>query len=390
MCGGKTPKAPDPVATAQAQAQYNTQAAKDALALNSIDQYSPFGSTTFQRNPDGTPKSQTVTLSPEMQRWLDSQFGASTKLQDATSRQLDYLPTDQFRLPTDTSADDYSRQAFGDAVLDPSAFDTSKIAQTSYDQARSLVQPDIDAAKKEAEIRLGQRGIPVGSEIWNQEMDRLDRGANQALTGAARQATLDAGNEQTRAIGNAVTARNYGSNTYQQNLGNQLLERNQPFSEAAALMGTTPSFQTPSFMNTSAQSVSAPDYTGLVNTNYNQKLAQSQAKNNALGGILSAGLGAAGSIFSDERLKEDIEPEDEGDGEAVLMMIRDMPIPSWQYSKPAQEALGLDGERHVGAMAGDVAERFGGDGETIDVTSALGQLMRAIKALDARTMGKAA
>ena len=37
MGKSKAPKPPDPVKTAQAQAQYNTQAAKDAAALNAVE-----------------------------------------------------------------------------------------------------------------------------------------------------------------------------------------------------------------------------------------------------------------------------------------------------------------------------------------------------------------
>ena len=360
--------------------------------MNSLDQFSPFGSTTFQRREDGTPISQTVTLSPQMENWLNSQFGASTKLQDATSRQLDYLPTDQFKLPTGTSADDYATQAFGSAVIDPSNFDTSKIAQTSYDQARSLIQPDIDSARKAAEIQLAQRGVNPGDEAYNAEMDRIDRQANTALAGAARQATLDAGNEQTRAVNNALTARNFGNNQYQQNLSNVMLERNQPFADAAALMGTTPSFQTPSFMNTTAQNVSAPDYMGAVNSNYQAQVQQANNSNNAMGGILGSiagplAKGAAGMIFSDEDMKEGIEEQDEGDDETVLMLISGMPVSEWQYKPEAQEGLGLDDDRHVGPMAQDMAERFGGDGSTIDITSAIGRLMQAVRGLERRTSG---
>lgn len=392
MCGGSKPKAPDPEQTAASQYKYNSQAAKDSAALNAVDQFGPFGSTTYQRRPDGTPLSQTVNLSPEVQSWLDSQFGSATKLQDATSRQLDYLPTDKFQLPTGTDATGYARDAFGDAVIDPSNFDTSKIANTSYEQAKSLFQPDIDDARKRTEIQLAQRGLNPGDSAYQAEMDRLDRQANNAYAGAARQAQLDAGNEQSRAIGNAVTARNFGSNTYQTNLANQLLERNQPFSEAAALMGTTPSFQTPSFMNTAASNIGAPDYAGLVSQNYQAQLQAANGRNSALGGIGAAIAGplakaASPLIFSDERLKEDIEPMGEDDGEAILMSIQKMPVSEWQYKPEASEALGLDGERHMGPMAQDYSAAFGGDGSTISLPDAVGKLMMAIKALEKRTSG---
>ena len=391
MCGSSTPPPPDPVKTAEAQYKYSSQAAKDSAALAAIDQKGPFGSTTFQRRADGTPISQTVTLSPEVEQWLNSQFGASTKLQDATSRQLDYLPTDRFALPSDIDATGYAREAFGDAVLDTASFDPTKIAAASYEQAKSLFQPDIDDARKQAEIKLAQRGISPGDEIWKDEMDRIDRQANQAYAGASRQAFLDAGNEQTRAMNNAIAARNYGNNTYQTNLSNQMLERNQPFSEAAALMGTTPNFQTPSFMNTQGVNIAAPDYQGAVASNYQAQVSAANSQNNALGSILGAAAGplakgAAGMIFSDERLKENIRPTDDEDGERVLMLIQGMPISEWQYSDEARGGMGLPGGRHTGPMAQDFAEAFGGDGSTIDLGDAVARLMQAVKALDRRTM----
>jgi hypothetical protein len=344
-----------------------------------MDQHSAFGSTTFERNPDGTPKSQTSTLSPEVQNWLNNQFSTSNALQGATQNQLGFLPTDKFQLPGGTDARGYAEQAFGKDMLDPSKFsDTGAIAQASYDQAKSRFQPDIDAARKKQEIKLSQRGISVGDEIYNDENDRMDRSANNLYSDASRQATLDAGNEQTRRANTALTGLNFGQNQYQTNLSNQLLERNQPFSEAAALMGTTPQFQTPSFMNTSAQSIQAPDYQGQVNANYAQKTAQNQNMWNTIGSLGSAG---ASMFLSDENMKEDRSP---ADGEGILAMLRDMPVDDYRYRDSAQEAFGVP-EHRTGPMAADFAERFGGDGKTIDLPNIVGKLTAAIKALDART-----
>lgn len=381
MCGS-SPKPPDPWETAESQYHWNTQAAQDALRMSAIDQYGPFGSTTYSRNAEGLPTSQTVNLSPEVEQWLQSQFGASTALQNAAQTQLGYLPQDRFQLPDSPSAQGYAEEAFGTSMFDPSSFDTSGIAQTSYDQAKSMFQPDIDAAKKQTEIRLAQRGISPGDEIWNDEMDRLDRNANNAYAGASRQATLDAGNEQTRRVNSALAGLNYGSNTYQTNLSNQLLERNQPYAEAAALMGTTPQFQTPSFMNTPQAQVGAPDYSGLTQANYQAKQQQSNNLWNTIGSIGSA---AAPFIFSDEEMKEDRMP---ADGEAILMSFRDMPVDDYAYRDEAQLQFGVP-EQRTGTMAQDYAEHFGGDGKTIDMGDAIGKLMAAVKALDQRTRSAA-
>lgn len=636
------PAAPDPVATAAAQYQYNSQAAKDAAKLNAVDQFGPYGSTQFARREDGTPYAQTVTLSPQVQAMLDAQFGAGTALNAAAQKQLGYLPQDKFQLPAAPDARQYATDAFGEKTLDFNNFadplagglykstqqqynspaqavsagqtrqigaqtnqqqynspaqaqqyhdaanaqsyngqvtpqqyqsqgydsqfaaqnlaptnSTNNIAQTSYDQAKSLFEPDLQAARKQIEIQLANRGISPGDEIWNDQMGRLDRQENQAYSGASRQAILDSGAEQSRQFGQnlqagqfsasenqrgmsdaqfaaqfgmsdaqfkaqfgsgedarnlanqqfgaqfgasedarrlansqfgaqfgsgenqrltsdaqfgsqfgsaedqrnyanaqsgaqyydqsdlarrgltasenqrltsdaqfgagfnqgedarlagadlsnrqflgatqnqqfnqANAALGYGNNAYQQNLANQLLERNQPFAEAAALLGTTPSFQTPSFMNTAPQSVAPPNYEGVVNNNYStqagmynaaQTRAQSQS-NGVLGALGQVGAAVAPIIFSDEDLKEDRRT---ADGENILAMFREMPVDDYRYKDEARGAFDLP-EHRTGTMAQDYAEHFGGDGHTIDLGDAVGKLMAAMKALDKRTAG---
>lgn len=585
------PKAPNPNATADTQYEYNRQAALDQAMLNAIDQYGPYGSTIWARRPDGTPYAQSVTLSPEVQGWLDSQFGASTALQNAAQQQLGYLPTDKFALPTSPDAREYAAQGFGEKALDYSQFadplagdmyqstkvgagqttpidfastqqsysspyreqqygqqvnaqnynpvgyesrfneqaltqapGTQNIANTFYEQAVSRFQPQLDEARKAKSIELAQRGIPVGSEIYKDEMNRLDRSANQAYSDAARQAELAAGQEQSRLYGQNLSsaqfgasenqrgisdaqfaanlgmteeqfraqfgsgedarrlanqqfaaqfgsgenqrnvadtqfgsqfgqsedarqfnqalqsagyydqgdltrrqfqsaedarmagadlsnrqflgtqenqqfnrlaqALGYGSGQYQTNLSNQLLERNQPFAEAAALMGTSPNFQTPSFQGATPTSVAAPDYAGLVSNNYNQAMnaynnAQTNSATNLSGlmgaaGKIGAGIaGNYGAIFSDENLKEDREP---ADGEHILALMSTMPVDNYRYKDGAQAALGVP-ERRTGPMAQDYAERFpeGSDGRRIDIGDTIGKLMAAMKALDRRT-----
>lgn len=73
----QAPAAPDPVATANAQAQANTQAAITQANLNRIDQVTPQGSIKYTQigtNSDGTPRyQQTQTYSPEQQALYDQQ-----------------------------------------------------------------------------------------------------------------------------------------------------------------------------------------------------------------------------------------------------------------------------------------------------------------------------
>lgn len=462
MCGSSDndytpppqPAAPDPYAVAGAQYQYNSQAARDSAFLNSIDQYGPYGSTTFARRADGTPYAQAVTLAPEVQAMLDSQFGAGTALNKAAAKQLSFLPQDKFKLPQSPDARQNATDAFGEKVLDSDRFadplagnlynasevglqqapSTQDIAQTFYDQGKSRIQGDLESNRKAKSLELAQRGIPVGSEIYRDEMNRLDSTESNAYSDISRQAELAAGQEQSRQFGQnlstaqyggqeqgrmqsadlsnrsflgqtqnqqynqLLSALGYGSNKYQTDLGNTLLERQQPLSEYAALTGASPNFQAPSFMNTAALNVQAPDYTGVVNQNsanatsmYNtnaqiaaNQAAQAASKSSGMMGMLGQiGGAAAGAIFSDEEMKED---RAEADGEGVLAMFREMPVDDYRYKDEAQEAYGLP-EHRTGTMAQDYSENFGGDGKTIDLGDAVGKLMAAMKALDKRTLG---
>lgn len=111
MCGGSSQ--PDATETAEQQYQYNLQAAEDFMKLNAIDQFSPFGSTTYQTDESGVPVSQTVELSPEVQSWLDNNFAISDSLGSATLNQLSYLPTDQFQLDDSITTQGTAANLFG-------------------------------------------------------------------------------------------------------------------------------------------------------------------------------------------------------------------------------------------------------------------------------------
>jgi len=71
----KVPAAPDPVKTAQAQGQANVDAAKLETELNRYDQKTPFGSSTWSRDPaDPNKWTNSYQLSPELQGMLGSVY----------------------------------------------------------------------------------------------------------------------------------------------------------------------------------------------------------------------------------------------------------------------------------------------------------------------------
>lgn len=113
----------------------------------------------------------------------------------------------------------------------------------------------------------------------------------------------------------------------------------------------------------------------LLNTQYNQQLQSWQANQNGMSSLMG-GLGTvAGMMLSDKNAKTDKQPLPDG---AALGAIREMPVEKWRY-KPGRG----DGGEHVGPYAQDFAAATGqGDGKGIDVISAIGVTMGAIRDLD--------
>lgn len=119
----------------------------------------------------------------------------------------------------------------------------------------------------------------------------------------------------------------------------------------------------------------------LLNAQYGNQInawqAQQQANAANASGIGSFLGGITGLIFSDENVKEDKKPIEEG---KALEAVKSMPVEEWTY-KPGV----ADEGRHVGTYAQDFQASTGrGDGKTIPVQDAIGITMKAVQDLDAK------
>lgn len=317
--------------------------------MNNVNQTTPFGSLTYSQTgkdpTTGAPIwSANTSLSPELKALLDKQMTSQGNIADTLTQTTGFLPTSAF---------------------DPSSVpDTGEIARKSFALQTDLLKPQWDDQWKKMEVNLSDRGIPVGSEIWNDQKQQFDDAVNRSMTAASGQADLSATAEQQRLIQNAE--RQYGM----------------PYDQIAKLMGVNPSVSNPAFQQTGQTGVANTDVAGNIWNAYQAKAAQSAGTNQALGGLGAAGM----MMLSDERLKENRVP---GDGERVLSKLRDMPVDDYDYKPEARKVMNLP-ESRTGPMAQDYARLFEGDGSTIDLGDAVGNIFLALKALDQRTMAKAA
>lgn len=259
------PKPPDPIQTANAQAQANTEAVRESAKVNAIDQITPFGSVTFTRDENGIPTQQVTSLSPNQQNILDQQAQLSDILNRAALEQSKYIPTSQFTLdgmsPVPTQ-EDFIQQ--GNTVRD-----------SMFNQAKGLLDPVFQDRSRALENNIAQRGIPITGENAGILLDREAEHQNQALQQAAFQAVQAGGAEQNRLFNLSQTARN-------QQISDALLQRQQPFNELSAFLQGAPVFQAPQAQPLPFQQIAPADVQGQINNNYQ---IQSSARNAQLGGM---------------------------------------------------------------------------------------------------------
>lgn len=156
------------------------------------------------------------------------------------------------------------------------------VEKALFDRSMGLLQPGMDEQRRSAETQLAMQGLDVGSEAYGKEMDRMQRGFEQARLNAAREAVIGGGSEQSRMAALDMATR-------QQNA-----------SELAQALSGISSFRSPMTPQSGMASVQAPDVMGA----YANKAAADAAKKGGTTNMLGT-LGAA-ALMSDRRTKRDI------------------------------------------------------------------------------------
>lgn len=262
-----TPEPPDPRETASAQAGMNRDTATTQQLLNMTNQVGPNGSLTYNQTGSNSfvgADGKTVTL---------PQFTATTTL--SPEQQAIKAQSDKASLNLGTLAAEQSGK-LQQYLNDPFTFTNDDASQWAYDLASPRILQQQGQNEDQLRTTLANKGIREGSAAWNAEMARM----TNANTDQLNQLAL---NGRQQAYSEAVQ------------------NRNQPINEITALMsGSQVSPFQP--ISTPQTGVAGVDYTGLVNQQYQSQLQNAQSTNGGLFGLLGAGV----SLFSDERLKEDI------------------------------------------------------------------------------------
>jgi hypothetical protein len=278
------------------------------------------GAFTSVSNPDKW--TATTALNPEAQKAFDASQRMQTGLAELGEQGVSQMG-DIFSTPftIEGAAPTYGEHRQG--VID------AMMARTDAQKAR-------DEESKRAQ--LVAQGIPVGSEAYGREMDRLDR----QQTDARQQAEIAA--EQMAGMGYSSALQGRG-----QGIQEQLLQRQTPINEMSAFR-TGSQVGMPQFQAYGQQQFTGgPNYAGAAQqqgaydlADYNAQTAQNNAMWGGLAGLGAAGIKAAGpAIFaSDKRLKKNIK--------RIGTSIMGFPVYAFDYI--------WGGDRQVGVMAQDVVK----------------------------------
>jgi hypothetical protein len=328
--GPAAPAAPDPVATAQAQSQYNQQAAITQANLNRIDQVTPQGSIhydTIGTNADGTPQyRQTQTYSPEQQALYDQQNQIAQALGGTAQQQIgrvndtmnaSFNYDNMQPMTTNVNGSPVQRvsgapQLQSDIAnagpiqrhVGPNdlAADGQRVADAVYGQATSRLDPQFKNQQNDFEARMAAQGIPVGSEAYNRQADQNARDKTDAYNDANYRAIQAGGAEQSRLFGLDLSQGQFANQAqdqqYTQNAGDAT------FHNQTAQTGFQNNMAATGFNN---QAGAQEFNQGVTNANLNNAGRQQQIQEasylrnlplNDIAALLGTGGGVQGPQFS--------------------------------------------------------------------------------------------
>jgi len=293
--GKKTPDAPQPYnpsQVAQAQSAINRETAVSQAQLNQIDEFTPYGSSTYSPTGDQTPQgiqrmSRTFRLDPAQQAILDQQNAVNLQLNTVAGQQVgrvgetlstpftyegmpaggdtsnygqtvsnltamtqnpydlqagkSFAPTaqgigaaaDAGTQAAITAAESYSTPfdySSAPAAPEADAAARQQVIDSLYGQSQSRLDPRFQSEQVAMENQLANSGIPRGSEAFSSAMRDFNLGKNDAYQTAQNAAIQAGGVEQSRLFGIGTQAR-------QNAISEQNYLRALPAAEQQQLMG---------------------------------------------------------------------------------------------------------------------------------------------------------
>ena len=211
----------------------------------------------------------------------------------------------------------------------------------------SRLNPQLERDRAARETQLSNQGIKLGSSAFDRAMEQVGQQSNDARMAAI----LASGQEQSRLADLARQSAGFGNSAMMdqynaglagrtQNMQEAFALDNQPINKAMALASGT-QVANPQFQPLQVSRIPTTDNAGIIQ-NYDQQnfqrwQAEEQGRQNMFGGLMGMGgkIGAAlpwATMFSDERLKENVEKVGKLDGHSLYR---------YNYKGDDQEQIGV-------------------------------------------------
>jgi hypothetical protein len=174
--------------------------------LNSTDQYSPFGSTTYEQT--GTQNvggfqvptyKQTTSFNPTVQQVVTGTQNAAASLMPAVQALANQAGASATK-PLDFAGANQDYLAAGPQLLDQKATDAV------YRQQKSFLDPQWQQRQKDLEDQLARQGIGLGSDAYNSAVSNFQNQKTQAYQAAQDAAIAQGAQNAGQLLSQALAA----------------------------------------------------------------------------------------------------------------------------------------------------------------------------------------
>ena len=281
--GKKSADTPDVVGAAEREGEFSRETARDALYADRPDQYNALGSNTWQQNSVRDPATgemttkwtQRTNLSPEMQELYNQDVFTNTALGN-TAAGLTKRANNELGQPLDWSQfgqgqegpqsagrvganlvgttpskgfgynsgnirdvgnttggdqfgyDTQQAQDVNQTTAADNAFNWDGVSRrqgaedAAYQRATNRLDPQMEQRRKEAEVRLRNRGLRAGDQAYDSEMATFNTGVNDAYEQARLGSVSQGRAEDAQSYGQAAGTYGMNRGTEQQAFGQNL------------------------------------------------------------------------------------------------------------------------------------------------------------------------
>lgn len=235
-----------------------------------------------------------------------------------------------------------------------------------YDRAYNLLAPELQRQEEGVRTDLANRGLDPFSEAYTGLYDQFADRRARSLSDLSLASVLGGAQEHERLANLAARtrqaqfAREMGAR--QQGISEMVMQRQQPIQDLISLLSMTAPGGLPAMPDVASYAVQAPDYMGMVGSNYAADQARQAATTGGMFGLLG-GLGqAAITKWSDRRLKQDIK--------AVGKLDNGLTVHLFRYKSGGPFQLGLMADE-VEKVKPDAAGSWGGGFMYVDYEKAV-------------------